>query len=48
MNWYAIGFSRGPFFQVALLVFIVGMTYRFVRILLLGWTADRVPAVVAK
>jgi nitrate reductase gamma subunit len=45
MNWNAIlDFARGPFFQVALLVFIVGMTYRLVRILLLGWTADRVPA----
>ena len=38
MNWNVIlAFARGPFFQVALLVFIAGMVYRLVRVLLLGW-----------
>jgi nitrate reductase gamma subunit len=45
MNWTAIlAFARGPFFQVALLVFIAGMAYRLARILFLGWPADNVPA----
>jgi nitrate reductase gamma subunit len=45
MNWDSIlSFARGPFFQVALLVFVAGMLYRLVRILSLGWRADRVPA----
>lgn len=45
MNWNAVlEFARGPFFQVALLVFIAGMTYRLVRVLFLGWKADKVPA----
>ncbi|HVN54836.1 MAG TPA: hypothetical protein VMT46_10945 [Anaerolineaceae bacterium] len=45
MNWTEIlAFARGPFFQAALLVFIAGMLYRLVRILLLGWKADKVPA----
>lgn len=44
MNWDAIlQFTRGPLFQIALLVFIAGMAYRLIRILLLGWTKDRVP-----
>lgn len=43
MDWNAIlEFARGPFFQVALLVFVAGMAYRLVRILLLGWKPDRV------
>jgi nitrate reductase gamma subunit len=45
MNWTEIlTFVRGPFFQVALLVFIAGMVYRLVRVILLGWQADKVPA----
>ena len=45
MNWTDIlTFARGPFFQVALLVFIAGMMYRLVRIVLLGWKPDKVPA----
>lgn len=45
MTWNSIlEFARGPFFQVALLVFIAGMVYRLVRVLLLGWKRDRVPA----
>ncbi len=45
MNWDNIlEFARGPFFQVAILVFIAGMTYRLVRVLVLGWSADKVPA----
>lgn len=44
MNWTEIlEFSRGPFFKVALFIFVAGMLYRLVRILLLGWTRDRVP-----
>jgi nitrate reductase gamma subunit len=44
MNWTEIlEFSRGPFFNVALFIFVAGMMYRLVRILLLGWSRDRVP-----
>jgi len=44
MNWTEIlAFARGPFFQVALLVFIAGMVYRLVRIIFLGWKPDKVP-----
>lgn len=43
MDWYAIlNFARGPFFQVALLIFIAGMFYRLVSVVLLGWRQDRV------
>lgn len=45
MNWTEIlAFARGALFEVALLVFIAGMTYRLVRVILLGWQRDRVPA----
>ena len=45
MNWTDIlTFARGPFFQVALLVFIAGMMYRLVRVIFLGWKPDKVPA----
>jgi nitrate reductase gamma subunit len=45
MDWQkTLEFARGPFFQVALTIFVAGMTYRFVRVLLLGWTRDRVPS----
>ncbi len=45
MNWTEVlAFARGPFFQVSLLVFVAGMVYRLARIVLLGWSADRVPA----
>ncbi len=44
MNWNsALEFVRGPLFYAALIVFIAGMTYRLVRVLLLGWKADKVP-----
>lgn len=37
MTWPVIlEFSRGPFFQAALLVFIAGMLYRLTRLVLLG------------
>ena len=43
MNWTEIlYFVRGPFLKVALLVFVGGMAYRLVRVLLLGWERDRV------
>jgi nitrate reductase gamma subunit len=45
MDWDAIlSFARGPLFYAALLVFAGGMVYRLVRIALLGWSRDRVPA----
>ncbi len=45
MNWTnVLEFARGPFFKVALLVFVGGMVYRLVRIILLGWHRDLVPA----
>jgi nitrate reductase gamma subunit len=44
MNWDSVlEFARGPLFQVSLLVFVGGMLYRLVRVLLLGWQRDRVP-----
>jgi len=44
MNWNSVlEFARGPFFQVAVLVFVVGMIYRLVRVLVIGWNRDRVP-----
>jgi nitrate reductase gamma subunit len=45
MNWtYILAFTRGPFFYIALLVFIAGMAYRLVRVVFLGWHPDKVPA----
>jgi hypothetical protein len=43
MDWTEIlRFFRGPFFRVALFIFVGGMAYRLVRIVLLGWPRDRV------
>jgi nitrate reductase gamma subunit len=39
-----LAFARGPLFYAALLVFVAGMGYRLVRILLLPWGSDLVPA----
>jgi nitrate reductase gamma subunit len=36
-------FARGPFFFIALLVFVAGMIYRLVTVVGLGWNKDRVP-----
>jgi len=45
MNWTEVlEFARGPFFEVALLVFVAGMAYRLVRVIFLGWQPDKVPA----
>ena len=45
MDWDSIlKFARGPFFQVSMLIFVAGMVYRLVSVLLLGWSKDRVPA----
>ena len=45
MNWKdTLEFARGPFFQVALIIFVGGMAYRLMRVLLLGWPRDRVPS----
>jgi nitrate reductase gamma subunit len=45
MNWTEfLTFTRGPLFQVALLVFIAGMVYRLVHVIFLGWSKDKVPA----
>jgi nitrate reductase gamma subunit len=44
MDWNAtLAFARGPLFYAALLVFIAGMTYRLLSVVLLGWKRDRVP-----
>ncbi len=49
MNWTAIlQFTRGPLFQVALLVFLAGMAYRLVGVLVLGFQKDRTPAAGSK
>jgi nitrate reductase gamma subunit len=45
MNWSdALEFARGPLFYASLLIFVGGMIYRLVRILMLGWSRDRIPA----
>ncbi|MEW6030125.1 MAG: hypothetical protein ACOYZ8_19280 [Chloroflexota bacterium] len=44
MTWQAVlEFSRGPFFYASLLIFVAGMVYRFVAVIGLGWSKDRVP-----
>jgi hypothetical protein len=44
MNWNnVLEFARGPLFYTALLIFVGGMIYRLVRVLMLGWSRDRVP-----
>ena len=49
MNWNAfLEFVRGPLFNVSLIIFVTGMVYRLVRILLLGWSRDRTPAAGSK
>jgi hypothetical protein len=43
MEWTEIlRFFRGPFFAVSLIIFVGGMAYRLVRVVLLGWPRDRV------
>lgn len=45
MNWTSVlEFARGPFFKVALLFFVAGMVYRLIRVIMLGWQRDKVPA----
>lgn len=42
MNWTNIlNFSRGPLLHVAMIIFVAGLSYRLVRVLLLGWARDR-------
>jgi nitrate reductase gamma subunit len=49
MNWNAfLEFTRGPLFNIALLIFVGGMTYRLVRVILLGWKRDHVPTMGSK
>ncbi len=43
MDWTEIlRFFRGPFFAVALIVFVAGTAYRLARVVFLGWPRDRV------
>ncbi|MCI4445990.1 MAG: hypothetical protein JHC32_08195 [Candidatus Aminicenantes bacterium] len=43
MDWTEIlRFTRGPLFHLSLIIFVAGMTYRLLRIILLGWERDRV------
>jgi nitrate reductase gamma subunit len=45
MNWNDIlTFARGPLFYAALVVFVAGMIYRLIRMLMLGWSKDRIPS----
>lgn len=41
-------FVRGPLFQAALLIFIGGMLYRLVSVLMLGWSKDNIPPMGSK
>jgi nitrate reductase gamma subunit len=44
MDWNnVLEFARGPLFRISLLFFVAGMLYRLVRVLMLGWSKDRVP-----
>lgn len=47
-SYDVLEFVRGPLFWVALVVFIGGMSYRLVRVLMLGFPRDRVPAAGSK
>lgn len=41
MDWNAfLEFTRGPMFYFSLLIFIAGMFYRLVRVVMLGWSKD--------
>lgn len=41
MNWSeALQLARGPIFNIALLIFLAGMTYRLVNVILLGWKCN--------
>jgi nitrate reductase gamma subunit len=43
MNWTdVLEFARGPLFYACLLVFVAGMFYRLMRVLMLGWGNDRI------
>jgi hypothetical protein len=45
MEWTDImRFLRGPLFRLALIIFVGGLAYRIVRVVLLGWSRDRVPS----
>lgn len=45
MNWTeALALAKGPLFNAALLIFIFGMVYRLVNVILLGWNRNYVPA----
>lgn len=42
MNWTEIlNFSRGPLLHAAMIISVAGLSYRLVRVLLLGWERDR-------
>ncbi len=41
MDWNAfLEFTRGPLYLIALLIFIAGLFYRLVRVIMLGWSKD--------
>lgn len=45
MTWSAVlAFSRGPLFEVALLVFLFGMAYRLMRLVLMGHFRGSAPS----
>ena len=41
-------FIRGPLLQAALLIFVAGMLYRLVRVIMLGWSKDNIPTMGSK
>ncbi len=44
MDWSAVlAFARGPLYDASVAVLVVGMTYRLLRVVLLGWQPDRAP-----
>lgn len=44
MDWSAIlAVAKGPLYDASVAVLIVGMTYRLLRVVMLGWRPDRAP-----
>lgn len=44
MSWTELSYlARGPLFNIALLIFIVGMVYRLVHVISLGWKTTYAP-----
>ncbi|MGQ9674078.1 MAG: hypothetical protein ACUVX1_00220 [Chloroflexota bacterium] len=44
MDWnLVLSFARGPLYDASVAVLVVGMAYRLIRVMALGWKLDRAP-----